>query len=321
MARLPNLPKLLKTKIYKTGQTRGADDDEVFQNRVARYSTVLIPLGQWEGCTIPDDGSAAYENGYIVLVEPAWYFGTVNPDNELAQRGLTLGQNALVFYETRDQWEANDPTLRGWEVATRRRPPLGGSYIARISGTTAEGREKVLAGFTTTSSKGAGIRVYEYASTANVNACRTQLEALFWLCKNAIDTAVASGMTARDAKLRRDAVLDAARIGKLLDLARLADLRVVDAQGVTTCPLCLEEMSATALLTRITQAAGRATLDQAVTEASLFHLQELRVGKSNHKPHNLGWGHHHCNVVVKDSGITETLEWMHKVLRRNKIVD
>jgi hypothetical protein len=34
--RLPKLPQLLDRKIYKTGQTRGADDDEIYQNRVSR---------------------------------------------------------------------------------------------------------------------------------------------------------------------------------------------------------------------------------------------------------------------------------------------
>lgn len=41
--KLPKLPQLLDRKIYKTGQTRGADDDVIYQNRVARNSTVLIP--------------------------------------------------------------------------------------------------------------------------------------------------------------------------------------------------------------------------------------------------------------------------------------
>ena len=52
---------------------------------------------------------------------------------------------------------------------------------------------------------------------------------------------------------------------------------------------------------------------------SLFHIQELRSGEFNHHPYNLGWGHHHCNVVVKDSGIENTLRWMKDVLNRNGI--
>lgn len=34
--KLPKLPELLERKISKTGQTRGADDDVIFQNRVSR---------------------------------------------------------------------------------------------------------------------------------------------------------------------------------------------------------------------------------------------------------------------------------------------
>ena len=41
---LPKLPQLLEQKLSKTGQTRGADDDVIFQNRVSRSNTVLIPF-------------------------------------------------------------------------------------------------------------------------------------------------------------------------------------------------------------------------------------------------------------------------------------
>ena len=42
--RKPKLPALLDRKISKTGQTRGADDDVIYQNRVNRCNTVLIPF-------------------------------------------------------------------------------------------------------------------------------------------------------------------------------------------------------------------------------------------------------------------------------------
>lgn len=44
---------------------------------------------------------------------------------------------------------------------------------------------------------------------------------------------------------------------------------------------------------------------------------ELRIGVFNHRTYNLGWGHHHCNVVVKDAGIQATIEWMDTIIRRN----
>jgi hypothetical protein len=45
---LPKIHKLLDRKIYKTGQTLGADDDQMFQDRVERNSTVLIPFKIWK---------------------------------------------------------------------------------------------------------------------------------------------------------------------------------------------------------------------------------------------------------------------------------
>jgi hypothetical protein len=68
------------------------------------------------------------------------------------------------------------------------------------------------------------------------------------------------------------------------------------------------------------QAEGRVVPDLTVTELNLFHINELRVGSFNHLTYNLAWGHHHCNVVVKDAGIQKTLEWMVRVLERNRIV-
>ena len=46
---------------------------------------------------------------------------------------------------------------------------------------------------------------------------------------------------------------------------------------------------------------------------NLFHLKELRTNEYNHKLYNLGWGHHHCNIVLGDKGIEETLKWMKKI--------
>ena len=50
MAKNVQIPKAVDTKIYKTGQTRGADDDVIFQNRVSRNSTVLIPYKDYSLC-------------------------------------------------------------------------------------------------------------------------------------------------------------------------------------------------------------------------------------------------------------------------------
>lgn len=316
--RLPNLPTLLKRKIYKTGQTRGADDDVIYQNRVGRSSTVLIPYGCWDLCAVPQNDESAYENGFIVLLSPSEYFGNLNIATDLATKGLGIGTNALVFYDTREEWNANNPDALAWHAAERRTNPLGGQYVARIPATTAaENADRIVRGFNRTAMKGAGIRVYEYASTATTTTCRFQLEGLFWLCNDSDNVAVSNGMTVETAARRKGAMLDQCQQLGLLDRARLSQTRILNASGKTICPLCLEELSGQGFFNRMEQAEGRAVPDLTVTQLNLFHIAELRFGVLNHRPYNVGWGHHHCNVVVRDSGIHKTLEWMHGVLNRN----
>lgn len=314
--RVPRLPQLLDRKIYKTGQTRGADDDEIYQNRVSRTGTVLIPFSAWERCR--PNAETTYDNGLIVLVPPDAYFGAANPDAALAALGLVLGTNALVFYETRETWNAHNPDNLGWAAADSRTAPLGGKYVARIPATTATTNGgKINRGFTETSKKGAGIRVYEYAGAARIEACRLQLEALFWMCHDSTATVINNGMSEQQAAQRKADNLAKCQAAGLLDLPRLVAARMIDAAGMATCPLCLERLSAQGFFNRMEQAEGREVSDLTITQLNLFHIEELRVGVLNHRPYNLGWGHHHCNVVVKDSGIVETLEWMRDIVDRN----
>lgn len=316
--KLPKLPSLLDRKIYKTGQTRGADDDEIYQNRVGRNSTVLIPHAFWDQCRPERNRTPLYENGFIVLIRPADYFGMENPGAHLQTQGLTLGENALVFYETRQDWQRFSPARLNWRAATNRTSPLGGQYVARISATTAlEGGAKIVEGFCHTSKKGAGIRVYEYASTGTINDCRRQLEALYWLCFDSLDVAINNGLSRMAADERKSSILAESENLGLLDPAGLTGARIINADGQTICPLCLEPLSAQGFFNKMAQADGREVLDLTITQINLFHINELRTGVLNHRPYNLGWGHHHCNVVVKDAGILETLNWMNSVMQRN----
>jgi len=314
---IPALPKLLERKIYKTGQTRGADDDDIYQNRVSRTSTVLIPYSCWDMCVTPQNGEMQYQNGFVVLISPSEYFEIQNVDQVLRERGLAIGSNALVFYETREQWNANNPEDLHWIPATNRINPLGGQYVARIPATTAERGDKIIRGFSATRRKGVGIRVYEYASTSTIKQCRLQLETFFWLCSDSEAVVQAYGMRTEEATLRRNAKLHECTENGLLDNDRLVNARILSSEGNTICPLCLEELSGQEFFSRMEQAEGRMVLDLTVTRVNLFHITELRVGVLNHRPYNVGWGHHHCNVVVKDSGINQTLEWMRTVLNRN----
>lgn len=318
MPRIPTLPKLLNRKIYKTGQTRGADDDVIYQNRVSRSSTVLIPYSQFEIWKDAPDNNGIYKNGFIVLIKPEEYFDNDNIKNEFISKGIKLGRNCLLFYETREQWNKYNPEKKKLKYASSRTVRLKGTYVARVPSTTAEGDQKILRGFTTSGLKGAGIRVYEYASEAIIDQCRYQLEIIYWSCFDAIEIAEQQGMSVENIKIRKTLIFELAEKFKLNDSTLLKSFRIIDNDNHTICPLCLKRISANGFFNRLEQAEGREVPDLTVTQVNLFHIEELKLGKFNHRPYNLAWGHHHCNTVTKDSGIVETLRWMDEVVRINR---
>lgn len=309
-------PKAVQTKIYKTGQTRGADDDVIYQNRVARNSTVLIPYNEYDKCKEAPSNNGCYENGFIVLISPQEYFDDAI-QSSLAEQGLYLSENLLVFYETRMQWKQYPP-LQSWKPAIARTSPLMGQYVARIPATTAEDGTKIIQGFNTSKMKGAGIRVYEYADKKTIDLCKIQLEYLFWSCIDIKDCIQEAGLDEVEVSKRIERITKLAQENGLIDKEALAKARIIDKNGFTICPLCLKHISAKGFCSLIRQAEGRVVPDLTVTEVSLFHIRELRTGEFNHRAYNLGWGHHHCNVVVKDVGIEATLEWMREVIARNE---
>lgn len=319
--RKPKLPMLLERKISKTGQTRGADDDVIYQNRVSRNNTVLIPFHQWQKDDNLRNNVDKFEKGYIVLISPTDYFNQDKPDIYLKKYNLKLGYNCLVFYETRTDWEKYLPDNYGWKFANNRIPPLGGQYVARVPANTSLDNvrsQKVNLGYSTQSPKGAGIRLYEYASNQTIKECRLQLEAEYWLCKDSIEVMTQNGMTKENAELRKKMTLDECESLGLLNFEKLRKMRIINKDNHTICPLCLRELSGNEFLSRLEQPEGREVPDLTVTQVNLFHIEELKYGEFNHRKYNLGWGCHFCNVVVKDSGIYPTLKWMKNVIKINE---
>lgn len=317
----PKLPTLLQRKLSKTGQTRGADDDVIYQNRVSRNSTVLIPLHQWQNDVSLRENTAFFEKGYIVLIPPTDYFSFEKPDENLKDLQLELGTNCLVFYETRTDWERYPPENYGWTFANCRTAPLGGQYVARVPANTSNDTiraQKINRGYSSQSPKGAGIRLYEYATESTIKEGRLQLEGIYWLCVDAVDVMERNGMTRADAERRKQITLDECQKAGLLDMERLCSKRIINSEGHTICPLCLRELSGEEFLSRLEQPEGREVPDLTVTQVNLFHIEELKYGAFNHRQYNLGWGCHFCNVVVKDAGIVPTLRWMQSVLTKNK---
>lgn len=314
-----SLFKPIKTKLDKTKQTRGADDDVIYQNRVKRNSTVLIPFRDYDLCSVYPYNEHEYENGFIVLIKPEDYFEG-NYKTYLASKGLALGKNLLVFYETREQWK-NYPVPKNWKPANSRISPLGGQYIARIPATTAKNEHKIIKGYNTAKLKGAGIRVYEYADNKTIEDCRIQLEYVFWKCFD-IDIFLQQCSKEEREELikRKEKVVKLAVEGGLADTNKLVSARIINSDGVTICPLCLKPISALGFASKMVQAEGRDVPDLTVTNVSLFHIKELRTGEFNHRLYNLGWGHYHCNVTTADMGVQGTLKWMKDILSANRMI-
>lgn len=313
---LPHIPTLLERKLYKTGQTRGADDDEIYQNRVSRNSTVLIPYKFYKEEFSDND---IFERKFIVLLSPKEFFEEVDNIDVLKNQGIVLGYNAVVFYERREDWTLYNPIKKGWKPANFRDNPVGGEFIARIPATTSSiNGEKIFEGFTDTKNKGAGIRLYEYANKNTIENCQYQLETIYWHCYNAFEVSIANSMTKDECKIRSQYIEEICRERGLLDYDKLVANRIINKERVAICPLCLEKLDANGFFNRMKQAEGREVCDLTITQLNLFHIHELRMGEFNHKPYNLGWGHHHCNVVVKDAGIEPTLQWMKSVIKRNE---
>ena len=190
---------------------------------------------------------------------------------------------------------------------------MGGNFVARVPATTAldsTRSKKINLGFASQSPKGAGIRLYEYARKLTIQECRLQLEAEYWLCFDSIKVASENGMTLKMPNSENLKYLSVAKPTVYSIIKKLKEMRIINENNCTICPLCLKELSGNEFLNKVAQPEGREVPDLTVTQVNLFHINELKYGAFNHKPYNLGWGHHFCNVVVKDSGIYPTLEWM-----------
>lgn len=303
-----DLPDEVWDKIDKTAMTRGAQpkDRVPYQNRVRRWNRAVIPFDFKN--SFPEGG---YENGYTIMVRPDEYFAEDTREKREDFPGdVEIGENAFVFYSTRDEWD-RFPPKDDWEPCRyvdaegeEKRSMRGevyheGEYIARAPATVSD--DKVVKG------KAQGIRFFEYASTRETREAQFQLAFLAWKTE---------GMEEQAGKSMPDRLKTILHEHDLADIEKFEQANILH-DGTTICPLCREPIKAEELMSEVELAEGRENLHNRITEANLFHIDALRPGEFNNKPYKLGWGHHHCNQVVHDSGVKETLDWMEQVLRNN----
>lgn len=96
----------------------------------------MIPFHQWQTDSKLRNLSSQFECRYIVLISPTDYFSVEDPATYFSKFNLILGEDALVFYETRIDWETYSPDNYGWTYANSRTAPLVGQYVARVPANT-----------------------------------------------------------------------------------------------------------------------------------------------------------------------------------------
>jgi len=307
------IPKLASVKIFNSAQTRGANKNSVYLNRVRRSSTAVIKYAQWVKFPIYKRNLAngSFPNGVVVIMSPSEY---MLYRHKMTKYGLALRHNTLILYENSNDF-INYPPDKDGLVLAKSRPviteddsgnmsqSLDGDYITRLPQNNCgiEG--------------GVGIPIYEYATEEQTEKCLLQLEALYWLCFDSIEATVENGIDRREAKKRKGYILKKAKDQGLLCIDEAIKSRMINESLHTICPFCREEMSARDFLCRESQAEGRKTSKITQTVVSLFHIKELCCGEFNHRPYNLGWGHNRCNIVVGEYGIDSTLSWAREVLK------
>lgn len=243
------------------------------------------------------------------MVRPQEYFAADGSKRTDFDDSVRLGESAFVYYDNRRDWRQHPPPDE-WMVCEDRSGR--GHYLARVPATTAtnaeEAREVVL---------GApqGIRFFEYAPPDAVDNTVAQLA---WLAWHTVGIELVRTFEGDGPPSRLTEFLQSRGLANEEEFLRLGAVTRLDSGALRAiCPLCRCEIEASGLMSRIEQMEGREVVDLTVTEINLFHLQELRPGEYNHRPYNLAWGHHHCNAVARDIGVTATVEWMVEVLRRH----
>jgi hypothetical protein len=294
---LTGLPSVVRRKIEKTKQTRGAQPRERvrYQNRVNRNGIVVVPYAFRH--RVPANG---FEHRVWIEVRPSEYWDEAGNVRNSFDTNVVIGDNAYIFYETRQQWESYLPP-QDWRPMRGR--DGGGQYVARIYGVNAgEGGEPISQGAPT----GMGIRFYEYASRQDTEEGALQLAWLAWHTEGA------------NRHLMPERLVNEVRSRGLDDVDRLNAVGAVRITGdtfITVCPLCQRDIRLAELMTNVEQAEGREVAALRITEVNLFHLTDLRPGEYNHRPYLLGWGHHRCNIAAADFGIKATVEWMAQIVK------
>ena len=327
--------KLTKTRFGRLG-------DPLYNRRNIRTSRVLMKYSTY--VKLGKEDLAKYSGGLIVILKPKEYFE--NPD--LSKYDLELGRTCIIYYTNDEDWKKYNPKdqSKGWEdvIELDTDIPDGwkGHYAVNIRNSgEPEISDICLSGKHTVIREGkkqAGLGNYDFdfASEDEMNNVCYQLAYLIWQVpdikevminnfnsnvKDFEDVDINNSEKLGGIKNYIEACIsnveDECKARNLNNNKILKEIRAMDKDGNTVCPLCLEKLTPTLFVTTIEQDEGREVEGNTITEISLFHIKGLKSGEFNHAAFNLGWGHHNCNTIQGNKSIDETIISLKKIIANN----
>ena len=338
----------LKKKIDKTREGRGGNG--IYKRRNSRSYRVIIHYNTYlkilkNNKKILDH----YKRGYVVRVKPDQYFEKNGEIKKNFHKTLELGKNAFLYFKNINDWNKYKSYCSDFEEVAElytksetvnNNEQWTGKFCKFITNTTPQEISLICSSGTKTNEQieefkklkdtygknipkqaGLGNYDYDYASEDEIkNVCYQLSMMIFGVPKMKTELkSLTPNLT--DAKIKKveKHIIDFCKSKKLYDLKKLENIRALNKKDhLPICPLCLEKLDAKSFFEVAQQDEGREEEDNTQSEIVLMHIEALAPGKFNHRTYNLGWGHKDCNTIQGPKSISETLNYLQRILKRNK---
>ena len=344
--------KELKKKISKTAE--GRHGGGIYKRRNNRANRVIIHYKTYlkiikENEEILDN----YKRGYVVRVKPGQYFNEDGKIKDNFHKSLKLGENAFLYFKTIKDWNKYKSYCSGLkeivELNTKSKTvDNNNQWIGEYCTFIKNSDPQIVSLICTTKKEkedpkyqeklkklkkkykelpaqaGLGNFDYDFASTEEIENVKYQLCMMIFGVPGIEKELKARSSSLTDIKIKevKNHIIDFCKKKKLDDLKKLEDIRALDQKDrEPICPLCLKKLDAESFFLDAEQDAGREEEDNTQSEIVLMHIDALKPMKFNHRTYNLGWGHKDCNTIQGPKSISETLNYLKEILRKNNLTN
>ena len=342
----------LKKKIEKTREARGGGG--IYKRRNNRSNRVIIHYNTYLKILKKDKKILDnYTRGYVVRIKPGQYFNENGTIKTNFHNSLKLGINAFLYFKTIKDWKKYKSYCSNLneivELHTRsntidNNKQWIGEYCTNITNsdpsiislicTTKKEKEKsdILQNQLRKLQKkykklpaqaGIGNFDIDFASEEEIKKVEYQLCLMIFKIKGIEKELKARNSSLTDLKIKevKNHIIDFCKKKKLDNFEKLVEIRALDETNYEPiCPLCKEKLNAESFFLDAEQDEGREEEDNTSSAIVLMHIDALRPMEFNHHTYNLGWGHKDCNTIQGPKSISDTLDYLKEILRKNNLI-